>query len=295
MDVLSSREKLSLWSSASLSEVYDNGMGYFDACLLAILQGLTEFLPVSSSGHLVLVQYCLGSSGEIDLLYNIALHVATAVALLMYFRSDIYGLCAGLMRAAPPAPSVFSGRERQTVFHIVLALIPTALLGLYLDTFFIPFFIRPDVVGCMLILTGCLLWWGKGQAAHPPTAHMHARHALIIGVLQGLAVIPGISRSGATITGGILLGLKRELAARFSLLISIPAILGATLLEVSKLEEQALPPLGPYVTGMLVAGSVGYVAIALILRLVQQERFHLFAWYVWPLGGLVSIGSHLLG
>ncbi|MCY4388415.1 MAG: undecaprenyl-diphosphate phosphatase [Desulfurellaceae bacterium] len=270
-------------------------MGYSDACLLAVLQGLTEFLPVSSSGHLVLVQYFLGSSGEIDLLYNIVLHVATAVALLTYFRRDLYGLCTGLIRTAPPSPSVFSGRERQTVFHIVLALIPTALLGLYIDTLFIPFFLRPDVVGCMLLLTGCLLWWGKGQGARTPTTQMHALHALVIGVLQGLAVIPGISRSGVTITGGILLGLKRELAARFSLLISIPAILGATLLEVSKLEEQALPPLGPYVAGMVVAGSVGYAAIALILRLVQQERFHLFAWYLWPLGGLVSIGFHLLG
>ena len=270
-------------------------MGYFDACLLAILQGVTEFLPVSSSGHLVLVQYCLGSSGEIDLLYNIALHVATAVALLTYLRHDIYGLCTALSHAAPPSPSVFSGRERQTLVHIVLALIPTALLGLCIDTLFISFFIRPDVVGCMLLLTGCLLWWGKGQEARTPTTQMRARHALVIGILQGFAVIPGISRSGATITGGILLGLQRELAARFSLLISIPAILGATLLEVAKLEQQTWPPLGPYVAGMVVAAGVGYAAIALILRLVQQERFHLFAWYVWPLGGLVSIGYHLLG
>jgi undecaprenyl-diphosphatase len=147
----------------------------------------------------------------------------------------------------------------------------------------------------MLLLMGCMLWWGKGQGARTPTTRIHALHALVIGVLQGFAVIPGISRSGVTITGGILLGLKRELAARFSLLISIPAILGATLLEVSKLEEQALPPLGPYVAGMMVAAGVGYAAIALILRLVQQERFHLFAWYLWPLGGLVSVGFHLLG
>ncbi len=269
-------------------------MGYFDACLLAVLQGLTEFLPVSSSGHLVLVQYFFGSSGEIDLRYTIALHLATAVALLAYFRHDIYGLGTGLIRGAPPSPSVFSGRERQTVVHIVLALIPTALLGLCIDTFFLPFFIRPDVVGCMLLLTGGFLWWGKGRESYTPTTQIHMRHALAIGILQGFAVIPGISRSGATITGGILLGLKRELAARFSLLISIPAILGVTLLEVAKLEEQALPPLGPYVVGMVVAGSVGYATIALILRCVQRERFHLFAWYVWPLGGLVSLGYHLL-
>lgn len=269
-------------------------MGYFDALLLAVLQGLTEFLPVSSSGHLVLAQYFFGRSGEIDLLYNVALHVATAGALLTYFRQDIYGLCTGFSRAVSPSPSVFSGRERQTVVHIILALIPTALIGLCIDTSFISFFTRPDVVGCMFLLTGFFLWWGRGQEPSGATTHMRARHALLIGILQGFAVIPGISRSGATITGGILLGLKRELAARFSLLISVPAILGATLLEVSKLEGQTLPPLGPYCAGMVVAAGVGYAAIALILRLVQQDRFHLFVWYLWPLGGLVSIGFHLL-
>ncbi len=269
-------------------------MGYFDAFLLAVLQGLTEFLPVSSSGHLVLAQYFFGRSGEIDLLYNIALHAATAVALLTYFRQDIYLLCTGLSRTTQPSPSVFSGHERQTVIYIILALIPTALIGLCIDTIFISFFIRPDVVGCMFLLTGFFLWWGKGQEPYPATAQMRAVHALVIGILQGLAVIPGISRSGATITGGILLGLNRELAARFSLLISVPAILGASLLEVSKLEEQTLPPLGPYFTGMVVAGGVGYAAITLILRLVRQDRFHLFVWYLWPLGGLVSIGFHLL-
>ena len=115
----------------------------------------------------------------------------------------------------------------------------------------------------------------------------------MIGLLQGLAVTPGISRSGATITGGILLGLDREFAARFSLLISVPAILGATILEVSKLEAHALPAFGPYVAGMIAAGLVGYAAIALTLHLVRQDRFYLFAWYLWPLGSLLSLGSYL--
>ena len=269
-------------------------MGYVDALLLAVLQGLTEFLPVSSSGHLVLAQYFFGSSGEIDLLYNVVLHVATGFALLAYFRKDISVLCAGLVRPTQPSLSVFSGREKQTVLYIIIALIPTALIGLCIDKIFISFLTRPDVVGGMLLLTGGLLWWGRGQESRRTTTQMRSSHAIVIGLLQGLAVTPGISRSGATITGGILLGLNRELAARFSLLISVPAILGATLLELSKLEAQALPPLGPYFTGMVVAGSVGYAAIACILRLVQQDRFHVFVWYLWPLGGLVSIGFHLL-
>ena len=268
-------------------------MGYFDALLLAVLQGLTEFLPVSSSGHLVLAQYFFGRSGEIDLLYNVALHVATGVALLIYFRQDLIALWTGLTRPSQASKSVFSGYEKQTLGYIVLALMPTAVVGLFIDKVLISLLARPDVVGCMLFITGAFLWLGRGRQRQHRTAPMRSTDALVIGLLQGLAVTPGISRSGVTITGGILLGLDREFAARFSLLISVPAILGATILQVSKLETHALPPFGPYVAGMIIAGLVGYAAIALTLRLVQQDRFYLFAWYLWPLGSLLSAGSYV--
>jgi undecaprenyl-diphosphatase len=113
---------------------------------------------------------------------------------------------------------------------------------------------------------------------------MGIRDALAIGIVQGVAVFPGISRSGSTIASGVLLGLDRELSARFSLLISMPAIVGATILEIGKVMNQVHEPIGIYVTGMVVAALVGYGSISLIIKLVRQDHFHLFSYYLWPLG-----------
>lgn len=268
-------------------------MGYVDALLLAILQGLSEFLPVSSSGHLVLAQYLFGGMERVDLAYNVAVHLGTATALLGYFRKDVGALWTGLIHPDRASSGVFAGRERYTLGCMLVALIPTALVGLWIDTFMQSFLTCPDVVGGMLVLTGCVLWLGRGVQAG--RQQLGVLNALVIGLLQGAAVTPGLSRSGVTITVAILLGLDRQVAARFSLLISVPAILGATLLEVVKLQAESPPRLGPYLAGMLAAGLVGYAAIAWILRLVQQDRFYVFAWYVWPLGGLTMLCAHLCG
>ena len=266
-------------------------MSYFDALLLALLQGVTEFLPISSSGHLILAQHFLGSSGDVDLLYDLLLHVATAVAVLTYFRRDIIQLWDGLAQRPTLAQGVFAGREREALQAVFLTLIPTAGLGILIEHYFLSTLIRPEIVGGMLFTTGCLLWWGRGRTGNRSMAEMRPTDALAIGLLQGVAIVPGISRAGATITAGFLLGFERELAVRFSMLISVPTILGATCLEVSKLYGGPLPPLGPYVAGMALAAVVGYLSIALILRVVRQDHFHLFAWYLWPVGIVVILGS----
>ena len=268
-------------------------MGYVNAVLLAVLQGLTEFLPVSSSGHLVLAQSLYGGADRLDLSYNVAVHLGTAAALLIYFRQDVAALWTGLFHADRATHGLFAGRERHTLGCMLVALIPTALVGPGIDAFALPFLTRPDVVGGMLLLTGGMLWWGRGT--HGPTRHLGVIGALVIGLLQGAAAAPGLSRSGVTISAGVLLGLDREVAARFSLLISVPAILGAALLQVAKLPAEPLTQAGPYLAGMLVAGAVGYVAIAWILRLVRHDRFHVFVWYVWPLGGLAILSAYLGG
>jgi undecaprenyl-diphosphatase len=162
--------------------------------------------------------------------------------------------------------------------------VPTAIIGLGVQSIGFSTLAKPSLVAMMFLVTGVILWVARGGASARTAREMRPWDALLIGLIQGVAVLPGISRSGSTIAGGILLGLNRELAARFSLLISIPAIVGATLLEVVKVFGQAHESLGMYVLGMGVAALVGYWSIGVILRLVRHNHFYLFSYYLWPLG-----------
>ncbi|MCA9471218.1 MAG: undecaprenyl-diphosphate phosphatase [Nitrospirales bacterium] len=271
-------------------------MSYLEAIVLAVLQGLTEFLPVSSSGHLVLAQYWFGHVDETNLLFDIMLHCATVVAILVYFRNDWVTLARGLLNrpSTMMASSVFSGAEWRTVLMVVVASIPTAILGLTIQKIGMEVFSRPDIVGGLLMLTGVVLWVGRGKSHGRGIKEMKIVDAFIIGLVQGIAVLPGISRSGSTIAVGLLLGLDRELIVRFSLLISIPAILGATLLEMLKVMDHLHDPIGPYLVGMGVAAVVGYWSIGVILRLVKQDHFHLFSYYLWPVGMTILLWTYVL-
>lgn len=267
-------------------------MGYFEAVVLAVIQGLTEFLPVSSSGHLVLAQHWFGQFSETNLLYDIMLHLATVTAILVYFRHDLLTLGLGYVGLTTTKGSLFQGFERRTVHYVLLASIPTAIIGLGIRSIGLENLVQPSIVAVMLLITGVVLWLGRGRNSARGIQDMDIRDALAIGVVQGVAVLPGISRSGSTISSGVLLGLDRELSARFSLLISMPAIVGATILEIGKVMNQVHEPMGIYVTGMLVAALVGYGSISLIIKLVRQDHFHLFSYYLWPLGiGILLWGT----
>jgi undecaprenyl-diphosphatase len=267
-------------------------MSYPEALMLALLQAVTEFLPVSSSGHLVLAQHWMGQTGDVDILYDVMLHLATTAAIVVYFRRDIADLLSGLVGAGS-GDGVFRGAERSAAWHIALANVPTALVGLVIQRYLVPIVTRVDVVGLMLMITGTVLWLGRGRAPHRTARDMNGRDALQIGLVQGLAVVPGISRAGTTITGAIVLGLERELAAHFSLLIAVPAVLGAVVLELTHVRGVPAAVLGPYLAGMLVAGFAGYAAIDVILRLVRRRSFYLFAYYLWPLGALAILWQYL--
>ena len=267
-------------------------MTLIPALVLALLQGLTEFLPVSSSGHLVLAQSMLPTTGPNELLYDVMLHVATALAIVVYFREDLLGVLRGLFGGR--GGGYFAGSERRLVAYGIVATVPTAIIGLGIQRYLEEAVTRVDVVGLMLLVTGGMLWTGRRPAAGRSFAEMRAVDALVIGVLQGFAVLPGISRSGSTIVGGVWRGLDRELAARFSLLISLPAIGGAALLKGLDAATEPLPPLGPFLAGMALASVVGYVAIGWILRLVRDDLFHRFAFYLWPLGGLAILWYYLV-
>lgn len=264
-------------------------MSYLEAGLLGLLQGLTEFLPVSSSGHLVLAESWFARSSQVDVFFNVLLHVATMAAVIVFFRRDIAVILAGVLGARPNGATPFHGAERRAAAYIVLANIPTALLGLVIEKYLEKPMETPFFVGLMLLVTGTLLWWGRRMRGTRDMAGMTPADALLIGVVQGLAVLPGISRSGSTIVAASLLGLQPDLSARFSLLISLPAIVGATLLEGRDVGSLAGVPWGSYALGMLIAGIVGYAAIHLILVLVNRHQFYRFAFYVWPLGLLAVL------
>ena len=266
-------------------------MGIVEAIVLAVIQGLTEFLPVSSSGHLVMAQHWFGQMSENNLLYDVMLHMATVTAILLYFWQDLLTLGKGYVGLPTEPGSMFQGCERQTIHYVLLASLPTAVIGLGVQSIGFSTLSQPWFVAVMFLVTGIILWVVRGGTSVRTAKEMKPWDALLIGLIQGFAVLPGISRSGSTIAGGLFLGLDRELAARFSLLISMPAIIGATLLEVTKAFGQAHDSISTYLVGMGVAALVGYGSIGVILRLVRHNHFYLFSYYLWPLGMTILLWS----
>ncbi len=267
------------------------GMWLF-VVVLGIVQGLTEFLPISSSGHLVLLQVFwrqpqLGS--EKLLLLDASVHFATLLAVLWVFRSRVFQL----VRA--PLSYIFTIRisqeERSAGMRLwgllLIGTVPTALIGLLLQRQIERAFTSALAVGISLLITGTLLFFaGRHAVNNRELEEMRARDALLIGTMQGLAIFPGISRSGFTIGGGLLLGLRQELAAEFSFLLAIPAIIGAMLIELLKIHRQPIDfsLLGPYLLGSLLALITGVIALRWLLRLLQNGRLGYFAYYCWGLG-----------
>lgn len=259
------------------------------AVILGLVQGLTEFLPVSSSGHLVLGQNLLGLT-EPELMFDVAVHVGTLAAVFAVFWRDLWVMTTGLWRRDA------QGRlGRRLIYLVALGSVPTALMGLLLKDFFESLFASVAAVGAALLFTGCLL---MATRLAPPATRGPERtgwwRAVLVGVAQGLAITPGVSRSGATISAALLLGIDRQLAAHYSFLLSIPAILGALALQLAHLEPAHGQPLGVLLAGAAVAALSGWVALKILLRVVRQGRLHWFAPYCWALG-LAALGWHFWG
>jgi undecaprenyl-diphosphatase len=275
-------------------------MTTLEAIILGIIQGLTEFLPVSSSGHLVLLQQLLGLK-EAELFFDVCVHLGTLVAVMIVFRQDIKNIIMALWRLFALAgqkdrirSTIQSDSELKLALLIVIGSIPTALLGLGFSSIADRLFASILIVGLMLIVTGLLLWltrWTTKRAQPPVVDRLSPKNAFLIGIVQGLAIIPGISRSGSTISIGLLLGIKRETAARYSFLLSIPAIVGAGLLSLKDgLSGTDLTLLIPLV-GAVTAAIVGYAALRILLQMVKKGHLYMFAPYCW----LVGIAAIILG
>jgi undecaprenyl-diphosphatase len=263
-----------------------NQMTYLQATLLGMLQGVTEFLPISSSGHLVLLQHLFGLH-EPALIFDLFLHIATLAAVFAMYRHDIYSLFAAWFSPGSHASGSHPQRvsARRLGLLLVLANIPTAVIGLLFEPTFERFFGTPWIVGMALLVTGTLLWLLRPSTGRDSgTLEVDTARAILLGCVQGLAITPGISRSGSTIAIALLCGISRESAARFSFLMAIPAILGAALLKSDHVRTLSMAELSLIMVGMLSALVVGYVALRYLIRLVMQGALWRFALYCWAVG-----------
>jgi len=265
-------------------------MNIFQAAILGIVQGLTEFLPVSSSGHLVLFQHLFGFT-EAELLFDISLHLGTLVAVFIFFRQDIYSMLVSILvycRQALKTGSFSPAGEDQNLklaLLIIISSIPTAIIGLLFKKIADQLFSSVLIAGSMLILTGIILFFTRFvKSSQKGISLFSAKDAFIIGISQGLAVMPGLSRSGTTIATGLFLGLKHETAARYSFLLSIPAILGASLLSFGDLAGNTHIPLTASLAGALISCITGYFALNFLFYIVRRGRLHYFSPYCIAIG-----------
>ncbi|PIE61071.1 MAG: UDP-diphosphatase, partial [Desulfobacterales bacterium] len=260
-------------------------MEIYQGIILGILQGLTEFLPVSSSGHLVLGQIYFNIT-EGNLAFDVAVHMGTLAAVLVVYFSDIQAIVTSFFRflTASNKKTLNQTDENLKLTWCILAgSVPTALIGFGLKEFEHILFTSSVLVGVMLMVTGTLLWISKKYDRNNAASvkPLTLKRSLFIGVVQGLAVIPGISRSGSTIVAGMFVGLDRTLAARFSFLLSIPAICGALLISVKDVLAKGGLIEPAVICGTLVSFIVGLAALKLLLKLVHTGKFYLFAPYCW--------------
>ncbi len=260
------------------------------ALVLGIVQGLTEFLPISSSGHLIIIPWLFGWSGFVDTLaFTVALHAGTLGALLLYFREDWIRLIpAGL--ASIRDRSFRGDQDRRLAWLLVVSTIPAAILGVLLNDPIETAIREPTIVAVLLVIAGGILWladrWATGRR---PLSRLTMPAALGIGMAQALALLPGVSRSGISIAASLFAGLDRQDAARYSFLMATPVTAGAVLFEAVKLVKggEAVTEAGPLLVGIAAAFVSGIIAISALLRYVRTRSYNVFVAYRLALAAVV--------
>lgn len=273
-------------------------MTLLEAIFLGILQGLTEFLPISSSGHLVLAQQFLGLKEPL-VFFDVMLHVGTLAAVLVVYRAAIAKLAVGGLSTLgnsqfwrEPSATFNTSTELKFISLILLGSIPTGIIAVLFKDQLESFFHEVQLVSIMLILTGLILQLPRlrkqaVEDSNDSIGKLKTWHAPLIGIAQGCAITPGISRSGTTISLALFLGIPAKTAAEYSFLLSIPAILGAVVLKIRDVGDATIP-LHIVGAGMLAAFIVGYLALRLLLVVLNRGKFSLFSYYCIALG-LVSL------
>lgn len=276
------------------------------AIILGIVQGLTEFLPVSSSAHLVLVPQLINvnyANPAQAVAFDTLLHVGTLLAVIAYFWKDIIHIITGLISSIL---DIFRGKfitglredpSKRLTWLLVIGTIPAAIAGVLLNDQFEALFNNYAAVGFFLLITGVLLWISERMkgGGDKQVKDMTFKNALAIGIFQAFAIAPGISRSGSTIAAGLLSGLERELAARYSFLLAIPVIAGAALVQVKSIGAGLEANTAALLAGFLAALIVGFLSIKLLLKLIKERSLMIFAYYCWIIGAATLIVSYMYG
>ena len=261
-------------------------MDIINAIILGIIQGLTEFLPVSSSGHLEIAKAILGEGkvGEESMLMTVVLHFATALSTIIIFRKDLVEIFSGLLQ--------FKNNESfQFSLKIVLSMIPAAIIGVFFNDEIEALFGGDlTLVGGMLLVTGLLLF--LADKAKASAKQVGIKDAILVGIAQAIAILPGISRSGATISTAVLLGIDKEKAARFSFLMVVPLIFGKMAKDILsgdiQYENATFLPLA---IGFIFAFFTGLIACKWMIKLVKKSQLKYFAYYCFAVGGIVMATS----
>jgi len=274
-------------------------MTYFEAVILGLVQGLAEFLPISSSGHLALLQQWFGIEEDKVLLFAVLLHVGTLISVFIVYWKDIWELIVELCLTIK---DIFTGKGlrieerpvRKLGVMIIVATVPTGIIGILFNDLFDSLYTSVLPIGIGLIITGFLLTFAeKMGSSKRGIKQMNYRNAIFIGIVQGIAICPGISRSGSTLFGSLVCNLNREFAVKYVFLISIPSILGSAVLEAPAALEAGfdMAQLGPVLVGMIVAAVSGLIAIKTMIKVVSNKKLNYFSYYVWLLGAAVVIYS----
>jgi undecaprenyl-diphosphatase len=265
---------------------------FVEAVLLGVVQGLTEFLPVSSSGHLLLGQYFLGlDQDRFGLPFDVALHLGTLVAVVTFFWRDLLRIAWAFARSLSPGERNLADPDQRLAYLILTSTVPAALVGFFLEDFFETAVRSPWVVVFNLVLIGVLFIVGETVGAKNRRADtLRFVEAVGIGLAQAAALVPGVSRSGATITLGLFLGLRREEVARFSFLMSVPIIAGAGTLQLAEVAAQGMDRSQAlmFAAGFVSSAVVGYVTIKFFLRFVVHHSLRAFAYYRFGLAAVVA-------
>ena len=266
--------------------------------ILGAIQGLTEFLPISSSGHIVIFKSFLDIETH-GVIWEISLHFGTLLAIFGVFHKDIFMI---LKSICPSFKKLISGESITNIFKddihtrifflIIIGTIPTVIIAFSFRSSFESLFNKPVVAGYMLLVTGTVLWFTRYcLRSNSNKKNLGILDALIVGIVQGLAITPGISRSGTTIAAATFRGVDRETAARFSFLLVIPAICGAMAMMAKDATALKNGEIYFLIIGSIVAAITGYVSLRILIKIVTIGKLHLFSYYCWPVGLLAILFS----